>query len=239
MSALERPILPASRWSALWPGRCAHCDARSSQPLCDDCLHEDLPLRPRCPRCAVAVAHDGQVCGQCLLHPPLWAGAMALGDYRFPNDQFILRMKFGAEPALGRWFGDLLGARWAQGDMPLPDHILPIPLSRERLLERGFNPAWEMARRIAATLNRPGDAYALQRLRHSAAQSSLPLDARSRNIRGAYACDTRWDGQTLLLVDDVMTSGATLHEATRVLLRQGAAAVWVAIALRTPRDSAP
>ncbi len=161
---------------------------------------------------------------------------MALGDYRFPNDQFILRMKFGAEPALGRWFGDLLGARWAEAGMPLPDRIVPVPLSRERLLERGFNPAWEMARRIAAALHRPAQAHALQRVRHGTAQSSLPLDARSRNIRGAYACSARFDGQTLLLVDDVMTSGATLHEATRVLLRQGAAAVWIAVALRTPRD---
>lgn len=239
MSARERPILPASRWSSLWPGRCAHCDARSGQPLCSACLQQDLPLRPRCRTCGVAVAEDGQVCGQCLLHPPPWAGALTLGDYRFPNDQFILRMKFGAEPALGRWFGDLLGARWLEAGLPNPDVIVPVPLSRERLLERGFNPAWEMARRISRTLNRPGNAHDLQRVRHGTAQSSLPLDARSRNIRGAYACPTRWDGQTLLLVDDVMTSGATLHEASRVLLRQGAAAVWVAFALRTPRDLTP
>ena len=237
MSACERPILPASRWSALWPGRCAHCDARSSRPLCPACLQHDLPLRPRCPSCGVAVLHDEQVCGHCLLHPPPWAGALTLGDYRFPNDQFILRMKFGAEPALGRWFGDLLGERWLRAGLPMPDYIVPVPASRERLLERGFNPAWEMARRIGPALNRPGDPHSLQRVRHGTAQSSLPLDARSRNIRGAYACERRFDGQTLLLVDDVMTSGATLSEATRVLLRQGAAAVWVAVALRTPRDA--
>ena len=187
----------------------------------------------------MAVAQDGQICGHCLLHPPQWAGAAALGDYRFPNDQFILRMKFGAEPALGRWFGDLLGARWTQAGLPLPDVILPVPLSRERLRERGFNPAWEMARRIATHLNRPADPHALRRVRQGIAQSQLPLEARRRNIRGAYACQTRWDGKTLLLVDDVMTSGATLAETTRVLLRQGAASVWVAIALRTPFDPAP
>jgi len=239
MSALDRPILPASRWFALWPGRCAHCDARSSQPLCNACLLQDLPLRPRCPSCGVAVAQDGQICGQCLLHPPRWAAALTLGDYRFPNDQFILRMKFRAEPAIGRWFGDLLGARWTEAELPLPDLILPVPQSRERLRERGFNPAWEMARRIATRLHRPADPHCLQRVRQGIAQSKLPLDARKRNIRGAYACQTRWDGKSLLLVDDVMTSGATLAEATRVLLQQGAAAVRVAVALRTPLDSAP
>jgi ComF family protein len=239
MPALERPILPASRWSTLWPGRCAHCEARSSQPLCNACLQQDLPLRPRCPRCGVGVAQDGQICGHCLLHPPRWVGALTLGDYRFPNDQFILRMKFGAEPAIGRWFGDLLGARWLDAGLPLPDRILPVPLSRERLRERGFNPAWEMARRIAKWLDRPADPHALQRVRQGIAQSKLPLDARKRNIRGAYACQTRLDGKSVLLVDDVMTSGATLAEATQVLLQQGATTVRVAVALRTPLDPAP
>lgn len=239
MPTVEPVILPASRWSALWPGRCAHCDARSSQPLCADCVQRDLPLRPRCPLCGVAVAAAGTVCGHCRVHPPRWSGALTLGDYRFPNDRLILRIKFGAEPALAGWFGALLGARWLHTALPLPDCVLPVPLSRQRLLERGFNPAWEMARRLARTLRRPADAYSLLRVRHGPAQSLLPVAARQRNIRGAYACDVRWDGKTLLLVDDVMTSGATLDEACRVLLRQGAAAVWVATALRTPPDPAP
>lgn len=182
---------------------------------------------------------QGKTCGHCVLHPPRWTGALTLGDYHFPNDQFILRMKFGAEPALGKWFGDLMGQRWGQSSLPRPDVVLPVPLSRERLRERGFNPAWEMARRIARALDRPADAHALQRMRHGTAQSSLPLDARKRNIRGAYACASRWDGKTLLLVDDVMTSGATLDEVTRLLRRQGATAVWVATALRTPLDPTP
>lgn len=239
MPALQRPILPALHWSALWPGRCAHCDARSSQPLCPDCLQRDLPLRPRCPSCGIAVQTEGTPCGHCLLHPPRWRAALTLGDYHFPNDQFILRMKFGAEPALGHWFGAVLGERWLLSGLPLPDAVLPVPLSRERLRERGFNPAWEMARRMAATLHRPADPLALLRVRHGVAQSQLPLDARRRNIRGAYACTVRWDGKSLLLVDDVMTSGATLAEATRVLLQQGASNVSVAFALRTPLDPAP
>lgn len=199
-------------------------------------MQQDLMWHARCPRCAVVVSQHGQVCGTCLLRPPPWTGALTLGDYRFPNDRFILRLKFGAEPALGRWFGELLGARWVQAGWPVPDVILPVPLSRQRLLERGFNPAWEIARRIAARLHRPADPHALRRVRHGVAQSQLPLDARRRNIRGAYTCDTRWDGKSLLLVDDVMTSGATLSEATRLLRRQGAEAVWVAVALRTPFD---
>lgn len=238
MPARTLPVLHSPRLGALWPGRCAHCDARSSEPLCPACQRSDLAPQPRCPQCALPVASAGQICGACLLHPPVWQGALILGDYRFPNDRLVLRMKFGAEPALGRWFGNLLGARWLQSGRARPDVILPIPLSRERLLERGFNPAWEIARGLAKQLHCTAEAASLQRVRHGTAQSNLPLDARRRNIRGAYASLRRFDGQTLLLVDDVMTSGATLEEATRVLLRNGAAAVWVAAALRTPLDPA-
>lgn len=159
---------------------------------------------------------------------------MVLGDYRPPNDRLILRLKFSAEPALGRWFGDLLAARWDAAGWPRPQQVLAVPLSRQRLLERGYNPAWEIARRIARHWSRPQRPQALQRLRQGPAQSSLSLTERRRNIRGAYACADRFDGQSLLLIDDVITSGATMDELTRLLLRQGAQSVWVAAALRTP-----
>lgn len=159
-----------------------------------------------------------------------------LGDYAFPNDRLVLRMKFGAEPAIGRWFGRLLAQRWRSDALPQPDLIVPVPLSRRRLLDRGFNPAWEIARSLARQLGCPADALALRRQRDGVAQSSLPLDARRRNVRGAYAAARRFDGRTILLVDDVLTSGATLDEAAGVLLRSGAAAVSVATALRTPLD---
>lgn len=161
---------------------------------------------------------------------------MILGDYAFPNDRLVLRMKFGAEPAIGRWFGRLLATRWLEDGLTPPDIVVPVPLSRRRLLERGFNPAWEIARSLAAGLRCTADPTGLRRSRHGAAQSGLPLDARRRNVRGAYEAAARFDGRTVLLVDDVLTSGATLEEASRVLLRAGAAAVVVTAALRTPLD---
>ena len=120
-----------------------------------------------------------------------------------------------------------------------PAHVAAIPLSRERLLERGFNPAWEIARSIASAWRLPADAQCMHRQRQGPSQSSLPLDARRRNIRGAYACAHRFDGQSNLLVDDVITSGATMDEAVRVLRKQGAGPIWVAAALRTPAPHAP
>ena len=228
--------MPALQRGALWPGRCAHCGARSAEPLCPDCRQRDLASRPRCRRCGLPVGGDALLCGSCLLHPPSWQTALVLGDYAFPNDRLVLRMKFGAEPAIGRWFGRLLAQRWPSDALPQPDLIVPVPLSRRRLLDRGFNPAWEIARSLARQLGCPADALALRRQRDGVAQSSLPLDARRRNIRGAYAAARRFDGRTILLVDDVLTSGATLDEAAGVLLRSGAAAVGVAAALRTPLD---
>ena len=236
MPAWTLPVLPALRPGALWPGRCAHCGARSAEPLCHACRQRDLARRPRCARCGLPIDGSGPVCGTCLLHPPSWQQAVILGDYAFPNDRLVLRMKFGAEPAIGRWLGKLLATRWLEDGLIAPDIVVPVPLSRRRLLERGFNPAWEIARSLAARLHCPGDPTGLLRLRHGATQSGLPLDARRRNVRGAYAADGRFDGRRVLLVDDVLTSGATLEEASRVLLRHGAAGVAVAAALRTPLD---
>lgn len=233
--------MQVSRLSSLWPGRCAHCGARSAEPLCPACVAQDLPEGPRCSLCALRLPATSihPVCGSCLLHPPRWDGALALGDYVFPNDRLIQRLKFGAEPALGRWLGRVLADRWEACHLERPAHVVAIPLSRERLLERGFNPAWEIARSIASAWRLPADAQCMHRQRQGPSQSSLPLDARRRNIRGAYACTHRFDGQSVLLVDDVITSGATMDEAVRVLRKQGAGPIWVAAALRTPAPHAP
>jgi predicted amidophosphoribosyltransferase len=108
-------------------------------------------------------------------------------------------------------------------------------LSAQRLRERGFNQSLEIARTLAMRLHVPLAAAACQRIRHTPPQAALPLDQRRANIRGAFVCEAELEGARVVIVDDVMTSGATLNELTRVLLRAGAAEVRGWVVARTER----
>ena len=215
-------------------GRCRLCGRSSSQPLCQDCCAQRLAASvTRCRRCATRLP-DGGICGACLSHPPPFSLCLTLADYAAPLDGLLQAIKFGAEPALGRWFGRQLGQRWRALDLPQPQLVLPVPLSSARLVERGYNQSWEIARALAAEIAAPASTRLLRRSRDDPAQSSLQLARRAANVRGAFVASPRVSGLRLLLVDDVMTSASTAGEASRALLRAGATGVMVAVALRTP-----
>lgn len=115
---------------------------------------------------------------------------------------------------------------------------MPLPLHAQRLAERGFNQAVEIATHLEKRLKIPVDRYSLQRTRATPAQAELPLKERHRNVRGAFECRSDFSGRHLLLLDDVMTSGATASECARVLKLHGAASVTVAVAARALKHSA-
>ncbi len=216
-------------------GLCGLCALPSTQPLCEPCQAQYLPSNmTRCQRCALELTGGAEVCGICLKTPPPYTQALALGDYAEPVDRLVRRLKFGGEPAIGRWLGRLLAQRWQQDGRTLPDLVVPVPLSKARLQIRGYNQSWEMARGFAGELSLRARSDVLLRVRDAAPQSGLPLEQRTRNIRGAFTVPRALEGARLLLVDDVMTTGSTLTEAASVLLRQGAGEVGVAVALRTP-----
>ena len=116
-----------------------------------------------------------------------------------------------------------------------PDCIIPMPLSAQRLRERGFNQSHEIARGLARRLHVQVADAACKRIRHTPPQASLPLDQRRANIRGAFECTMDLDGARVAIVDDVLTSGATLNELARTLLRAGAAEVTGWVLARTER----
>ena len=118
----------------------------------------------------------------------------------------------------------------------LVDLIIPLPLHGERLRERGFNQALELARPIARHLRCPIATTVCQRIRHTAAQADLPWKERAKNMRGAFHCSDDLSGQRILLVDDVMTTGATLDECARTLKLHGATSVTLAVVARTLRE---
>jgi ComF family protein len=192
--------------------------------LCDACDAE-LPrlALPLCPRCALA-SPGAQLCGRCLAQPPAYDATVAALAYAFPADTLVHAFKFRGELALAPLLAAMLAARLSGERVDL---VLPVPLSPQRLRARGYNQAAEIARRldVAARL----ELSLCERARDTAAQSELPWAERRRNVRGAFRCTRQIAGGTIAVVDDVMTTGATLDEIASVLKKAGAARVvnWV------------
>ena len=212
---------------------CLLCGAGSGDALlCAGCA-ADLPwLGEACPQCA-GPSRGGDRCGTCLTQPPHFDATLAVWRYEFPVDRLVLALKYGRRLALAEALGDALAAQ--VGERPV-DAIVPMPLSRRRLAERGFNQAMEIARHAGRRMGLAIAPQLVERVRDTAPQTDLPHDARAANVRGAFACAAPVAGKTLAVVDDVMTTGASLEELARTLKRAGAATVenWV-VARTWPR----
>jgi ComF family protein len=200
--------------------------------LCEPCV-ADLPWLPRgrCDTCAVPLA-SGTVCGACLDLPPRFDRVQTPFAYRFPVDALIHGLKYGGRLALARPLGEAL----AQAVPRDADAIVPMPLARGRLSERGFNQALEIARVVAARAGIPLLPLACRKVVDTPPQATLPWKERAKNIRRAFVCDADLRGKRIAVVDDVLTTGATLNELARVLRKAGAAEVagWV-VARTLPR----
>ena len=215
------------------PPRCELCAARAARALVCDACAADLPaIASGCRVCALPTAHHA-VCGACLQAPPPFAETIAALIYTFPVDRLIQRIKYGGNIALVDWAAAALAAvvrATLAGRSPndWPQQIVALPLSASRQRERGFNQASEIATRVAAATALPVLAP-LERIGGGLPQAALPWSARRQNVRGAFALRRPVRDARIALVDDVMTTGATLAEASRVLIDAGAARVdcWV------------
>lgn len=212
---------------------CVLCAAPSGASLfCDGCAGELPRLDAACPRCA-GPSPGGAVCGACLRLPPSFDATVAAWRYEFPVDRLVHALKYGGRLALAEAFAAALAPALAGRR---PDAVVPMPLARERLRERGFNQAMEIARHLARRTGARVDPHLAARVRNTMTQTDLPQDARASNVHGAFACTGLVAGMTIAVVDDVMTTGASLEELARTLKAAGAAAVenWV-VARTWPR----
>lgn len=209
---------------------CLLCGAASEREiLCHACIAELPRLPPQCcPRCALPTP-NGEICGRCLADPPHYDAAKAAFSYDFPLDRLVQSFKYGHRLALAGFLGRHLAA--TAGDIDA-DLIVPLPLHATRLRERGFNQALELARPLARLTCVPIDARSCRRIRPTPAQAALPWRERVKNIRGAFHCDTDFGGKRVLLVDDVMTTGASIDECARTLKLHGAASVTALVVAR-------
>lgn len=225
----------------------AACVNMSQRPLCPGCdaAYWNEP-RMRCVVCALPLSLRGggprgearYLCGTCRGARPPFDRTLALADYRAPLERLALGLKFRARLVVAREFAQGL-ARLASETLPVdewPDVVAPVPLAHARLVERGFNQAWEIARPLARAIGVPADATLVARLVHTSPQLRLDLDTRRRNVGAAFSVSRRVAGLHVALVDDVMTSGATLEAIARVLKAAGARKVTNFVALRTAKD---
>lgn len=183
-----------------------------------------------CPQCAMP-SPGGEICGACLKHPPAFGRTLAVYAYAFPLDVLIQQCKYAGAIHLTGFFADQLTLCLA-AETKL-DYLLPMPLHPARLADRGFNQAAEIARRLSAHLGIPWLPEACQRVRNTPSQAGLDLKTRQRNLRGAFACDVDLSGKRVALIDDVITSGSSLNELTRVVRKAGAVEIQAWVVART------
>lgn len=225
------------------PGPCLLCRRWQGHALCQDCLQRWRPSVPRCPRCAspwrATLPH--LACPHCEDPAPEFDRAIAALDYVPPWRHLITQFKFGQWPALGRPLSGLLTQAVRQHQAQRPpavDMVLPVPVSAARLRERGYNQAWVLARHTAHALGLPSHAELLLRVTQQTRLTELDASERRQAIRGAFALGREGvqavRGRHVALVDDVLTTGATLDELSLVLRDAGARGVSVWVLARTP-----
>lgn len=222
---------------ALYPPVCVVCEQALPAPapardLCDPC-RDALPWRrgPVCRQCGLALeGHEAPRCGACLVRPPAFDRLFAPLAYESPVGALITDFKFHGRLAHGRVLAGLLAdavtAAVADAGLSLPEALVPVPLHPARLARRGFNQAMELARPLAAALDRPLLTAGIRRRQDTPAQSTLPAKARRSNLRRAFAVSGPVPAR-VAIVDDVVTTGATVEALARVLRAAGAKEVQV------------
>ena len=180
----------------------------------------------------------------CIRNPPPLDAARAAVDYAFPWSELVTRYKFGNWTGSAHFLATLMlkvpEVRSALKELDDADHVIPMPLATERLSMRGFNQAWELAKGLSAIsgTQAQADARLLLRVRHTHAQSELKREERAANVQGAFQLEPlqahRIHGRRVVLVDDVMTTGASLHAAALALREAGARHITAIVLARTP-----
>ncbi len=216
------------------PSQCAVCHAWPAQPVCDDCVERFAQPVARCSTCAMPLASGTAQCGACIREPPPLDGCVAAVTYGYPWSRLVVDYKFRDRAGWAASLATVMrSAPWMEPALEAADIVVPMPLAPLRLRERGFNQALQLARHLAPEKT---DATLLLRIRDTAPMTALHRAERIANVRHAFAVEPLRArvpaGKRLVLVDDVMTSGASLHAAARVLRAAGAVHITALVLAR-------
>jgi len=232
--------LPKIKQALQPPSSCLLCEAPASTlTLCCGCL-QDLPWNLHaCERCAIPLPEELLLCGECRPRPPPQQAALAPLRYVFPVDSLIAGLKYHRQLAHAPVLSQFLLEAIQAADKPLPQLILPVPLHPQRLADRGYNQALEIARPLAKTLGLPLETRLIHRERHTRAQRSLTAVARRHNLEQVFALDRNrlaalGHPTHIAIVDDVLTTGATVGAMASLLQRHGVTDIDVWCVARTP-----
>ena len=234
-SSTPTPGLASDRlWSWL-PSQCAICKAWPAQPVCETCISAFAQPAHRCLTCALDIPVGIERCGACLLHAPPWQVGLAAVSYQWPWAEVVAQFKYRAQPGWASTLASLMHSAPGVDDaLAQAQWVLPMPLSPERLAQRGFNQSLLLARHLSPAKTRYN---VLLRIRDTPAQRTLPRSERLRNLQGAFAIDptqaAALRGQSVVLVDDVMTTGASLHMAALALRAAGVVHLTTVVFART------
>ena len=226
------------RWTRDTPSRCAVCGAWPARPLCDACVVRFAGLRHRCRTCALPLPDRVDTCGACVQEPPPFDACYAAVAYAYPWSGLVGRFKFGGEPGWAQALAERMAAvPGVREEVLRADLVLPVPLAPRRLAERGFNQALLLARALARDKT---ESQLLLRLRETDSQTALDRKTRRANVRDAFGIEPlrapELKGKAVVLVDDVMTSGASLHAAAAAVRQAGAARVAAVVLARTEEE---
>lgn len=219
----------------LYPPRCAGCGSGGAW-YCAACRDRTLPVPPPlCPRCGQTVAGDD--CRSCATSPPVATALRAATPFEGPVRQAIHRLKYSNLTAVAPTLAGLLRRAYAEAGWAA-DLVAPVPLHPARQRRRGYNQAERLARPLAVALALPMMSGCLRRVRATADQIGLDAGGRSANVAGAFAVarPASVAGRTVLIVDDVATTGCTLDACGRALLDAGATAVYALVLARRSLD---
>lgn len=208
----------------LFQPTCLLCDSHciNQQYICDDCF-STLPINTHyCKRCGLPLS-DSTICNACVISPPPLDNTLTLFDYQTPIPELIWKLKYNGDLKIARWFGncwiDMIKKHYAENT--LPQLIMPVPLHHQRLKERGFNQALEIAKPIGQHFNIPIDTHTCIRLKNTVAQSTLTAKKRRSNVTHAFALSYRPHVNHIAILDDVMTTGSTVSAIATLLKMAG------------------
>jgi len=206
-------------------------NTHSNLGLCSDCIGDLRRTHSLCKRCALPLEtiEKPHVCGNCLREPPPYAFTYSFAEYAPPLDRLIQQLKFHQKLHIARLLGELMALDIQQQALPLPDLLLPVPLHNQRMRQRGYNQAAEVARILARVLGLTLDIQSCTRSKITREQSGLSAKRRKTNIKGAFQVGSDINARHIAIVDDVMTTGSTVGELSQALLDHGAKRVdvWV------------